>query len=99
MAKRYRGEWEPWDPVAGHIPGAVNHPYQNNLDENGRFLPPETLHQQLLEVLGGHDPDTAVFYCGSGVTACHNLLALTHAGLGNGRLYAGSWSDWIATNL
>jgi thiosulfate/3-mercaptopyruvate sulfurtransferase len=66
------------------------------LDENGRFHDPETLRAQLLAVLGSTDPDAAVFYCGSGVTACHNLLALTHAGLGNGRLYAGSWSDWIA---
>jgi thiosulfate/3-mercaptopyruvate sulfurtransferase len=95
IEKRYRGEWEPWDPVAGHIPGAVNYPFRRNLDQNGRFLPPETLRQQLSEILDTTDPDSAVFYCGSGVTACHNLLALTHAGLGNGRLYAGSWSDWI----
>jgi thiosulfate/3-mercaptopyruvate sulfurtransferase len=96
IEKRYRGEFEPFDPVAGHIPSAVNYPYKRNLDENGRFLPPETLRSQLQAILGETDPDEAVFYCGSGVTACHNLLALTHAGLGNGRLYAGSWSDWIA---
>jgi thiosulfate/3-mercaptopyruvate sulfurtransferase len=94
--ERYRGDIEPLDRVAGHIPGAVNHPFKSNLDENGRFHDPETLRAQLLAVLGSTDPDAAVFYCGSGVTACHNLLALTHAGLGNGRLYAGSWSDWIA---
>lgn len=93
--ERYRGEIEPLDRLAGHITGAVNHPFKNNLDENDRFLPPETLRTQLQAVLGDTDPNEAVFYCGSGVTACHNLLALTHAGLGNGRLYAGSWSDWI----
>ncbi|MFZ0546741.1 MAG: sulfurtransferase [Candidatus Promineifilaceae bacterium] len=94
--ERYRGDVEPLDPVAGHIPGAVNYPYKSNLGENGRFLAPETLRTQLLATLGSTDPDEAVFYCGSGVTACHDLLALVHAGLGNGRLYAGSWSDWIA---
>lgn len=94
--ERYRGDIEPLDRIAGHIPGAVNYPYKANLAENGRFHDPETLRSQLLAVLGRTDPDEAVFYCGSGVTACHNLLALTHAGLGNGRLYAGSWSDWIA---
>lgn len=99
IAKRYRGEFEPFDPVAGHIPGAVNYPYQNNLTENGRFQSPEILRSQLSAVLGDTNPDEAVFYCGSGVTACHNLLALTHAGLGNGRLYAGSWSDWIADSI
>jgi thiosulfate/3-mercaptopyruvate sulfurtransferase len=94
--ERYRGDIEPLDLVAGHIPGAVNYPFKRNLDENGRFLPPDTLRSQLQATLGETDPDEAVFYCGSGVTARHNLLALTHAGLGNGRLYAGSWSDWIA---
>jgi thiosulfate/3-mercaptopyruvate sulfurtransferase len=95
IVKRSRGEWPPWDPVAGHLPGAVNYPFRRNLDQTGRVHPPETLRQQLSEILDDTDPDSAVFYCGSGVTACHNLLALTHAGLGNGRLYAGSWSDWI----
>jgi thiosulfate/3-mercaptopyruvate sulfurtransferase len=92
---RYRGETEPIDPVAGHIPGALNYPYSRNLDETGRFLPPDQLRRQLQEVLGDVAPAHAAFYCGSGVTACANLLALAHAGLGNGRLYAGSWSDWI----
>lgn len=93
--ERYRGEVEPIDRVAGHIPGAVNHFYQNNWSEDGRYLSPEQIHRQLQPILGDTDPDEAVFYCGSGVTACVNLLALKHAGLGNGRLYAGSWSDWI----
>lgn len=93
--ERYRGEVEPIDPVAGHIPGAVNYFYQQSWSENGRYLAPEQIRQQLLAVLGETDPDEAVFYCGSGVTACVNLLALNYAGLGNGRLYAGSWSDWI----
>lgn len=94
--ERYRGEMEPIDPVAGHIPGAVNYFYQQHWSENGRFLSSEQIRQRLLAVLDGTDPDEAVFYCGSGVTACVNLLALKYAGLGNGRLYAGSWSDWIS---
>lgn len=91
---RYRGESEPIDPVAGHIPGAVNHFWQQNLDETGRFLAPEALAQRFAQTLGEHAPEEAVFYCGSGVTACHDLLAQAHAGLPVGRLYAGSWSDW-----
>jgi thiosulfate/3-mercaptopyruvate sulfurtransferase len=93
--ERYRGEVEPIDPIAGHIPGAVNYFYQQSWSENGRYLSPAQIRQQLQDILGDTDPDTAVFYCGSGVTACVNLLALKIAGLGNGRLYAGSWSDWI----
>lgn len=93
--ERYRGESEPIDPIAGRIPGAVNYFYQQNWSENCRYLPPSQIRQQLQAVLGNVDPDEAVFYCGSGVTACVNLLALQLAGLGNGRLYAGAWSDWI----
>lgn len=93
--ERYRGEVEPIDRVAGHIPGAVNYFYQQSWSENGRYLSPTQIRQQLVAILGETDPDEAVFYCGSGVTACVNLLALNHAGLGNGRLYTGSWSDWI----
>ena len=93
--ERFRGEEEPLDPVAGRIPGAVNYPYGRNLDNDGRFLPPEQLRQQLEAVLEGAEPEVAVHYCGSGVSACHNLLAQAHAGLPPGRLYAGSWSDWI----
>lgn len=91
---RYRGETEPLDPQAGHIPGAVNYFFQENWDENGRFLPPDQLRRRLTARLGDVSPDAAVFYCGSGVTACANLLAMAHAGMGNGRLYVGSWSEW-----
>lgn len=94
-ADRYRGENETIDPVAGHIPGAISAPYLDNLDAQGRFLPPEALRARFLELLGGAPPSRAAFYCGSGVTAAHDLLALAHAGLGEGRLYAGSWSEWI----
>lgn len=92
---RYRGEVEPIDKKAGHIPGAVNFFYQQNWAGNGRYLPKEEMQQNLTSVLGDVPAEEAVFYCGSGVSACVNLLALAHAGLGNGRLYAGSWSDWI----
>lgn len=93
--ERFRGEEEPLDPVAGRIPGAVNYPYGRNLDEDGNFVPPEQLRQQIEAILEGSEPDTAIHYCGSGVSACQNLLAQAHAGLPAGRLYAGSWSDWI----
>lgn len=93
-SERYRGEYEPIDPVAGHIPGAVNLHYQSNYDENGRFLPPAVLHRRFRKLLGDVPAEETGFYCGSGVTACNNLLALVYAGLGDGRLYAGSWSQW-----
>lgn len=93
---RYRGEVEPLDPVAGHIPGAVNYFFQENWSADGRYLPAAEIRARLEAVLDGAEPETAVFYCGSGVTACVNLLALAHAGLGNGRLYVGSWSEWCA---
>lgn len=92
--ERYRGEIETIDPVAGHIPGAINYYFQHNWTENGRYLPLSQLRDQLQQVLGNIPPEQATFYCGSGVTACVNLLAMAHAGLGNGRLYAGSWSEW-----
>jgi thiosulfate/3-mercaptopyruvate sulfurtransferase len=92
--ERYRGEVEPLDPVAGHIPGALNYHYQNNLDEAGRFLPVQKLQEQLAPFLAGTDPSDVVYYCGSGVTACHNILAQVHAGLPMPRLYVGSWSEW-----
>jgi thiosulfate/3-mercaptopyruvate sulfurtransferase len=94
-AFRYRGESEPIDPVAGHIPGAVNAFFMENLDEEGRFLPAEQLRQRFLPLLDGRPAEQSVFYCGSGVSACHNLLAIAHAGLGDAGLYAGSWSEWI----
>ena len=94
-AERFRGEAEPIDPVAGHIPGAVNIPLQDNLDRDGRFRPADELHRMYNAVLGDRPPQTVVAMCGSGVTACHNLLAMELAGLRGGRLYAGSWSEWI----
>lgn len=92
--ERYRGEVEPIDARAGHIPGAVNHHYQRNVNADGTFLPREELRRQLAATLGSRPASAAVVYCGSGVTACHLLLALEHAGLGEARLYAGSWSEW-----
>ncbi len=92
---RYFGEVEPIDPVAGHIPGALSAPYMENLDEFGRFRTVEALRGRFEGLVGATPPDRVVSYCGSGVTACHNLLAMEHAGLSGGRLYPGSWSEWI----
>jgi len=92
-AERYRGEREPIDPVAGHIPGAVNRPFTANL-AHGRFKPAGLLAAEWQALLGGRPVNELVVYCGSGVTACHHLLALEHAGMPGGRLYAGSWSEW-----
>lgn len=94
--RRYRGEHEPLDPVAGHIPGAVNRFHGENLDADGHFLPAAKLASGLEDLLAGTPIGQAVFYCGSGVTACQGLLAARHAGLGDGRLYAGSWSEWCS---
>ena len=94
-AARYRGEMEPIDPVAGHVPGAVNLPMDENLDEQGCFLPAEALRTRFAAALGARPPDWVVHMCGSGVTACHNLLAMEIAGLTGSRLYVGSWSEWI----
>jgi thiosulfate/3-mercaptopyruvate sulfurtransferase len=93
--ERYTGAVEPIDPVAGHIPGAVNHPFSSNLRSDGRFLPPEELERRWRDRLGEAAPADVIVMCGSGVTACHNLLALERAGLPGARLYAGSWSEWI----
>jgi thiosulfate/3-mercaptopyruvate sulfurtransferase len=90
---RYRGEVEPVDRRAGHIPGARNAPTGDNLDEHQRFKSPEDL-RSVYEALGTADDDPPVVYCGSGVTACHDLLALERAGFEQGRLYVGSWSQW-----
>lgn len=92
---RFRGEAEPIDPVAGHIPGAHCVASSGNLDAEGRFLPAEQLKARFAEHLAGRAPEQLVSYCGSGVTACHNLFALALAGYPLGRLYAGSWSEWI----
>jgi thiosulfate/3-mercaptopyruvate sulfurtransferase len=94
-ADRFAGQNETLDPVAGHIPGARNHPFMRNLDAQGRFLAAPALRAQWLETLGGQAPSNAIAMCGSGVTACQNLLALEVAGLRGARLYAGSWSEWI----
>jgi thiosulfate/3-mercaptopyruvate sulfurtransferase len=93
--ERYRGDTEPIDPVAGHILGAINHFYQQNLS-SGRFLESSALRAALENSLRVANGEGVVCYCGSGVTACHDLLALEHAGLHGARLYPGSWSEWVA---
>lgn len=94
-ADRYRGENETIDPVAGHIPGAISLPYAANVDSDQRFLPIDQLKERFKESLQDIPAERTVFYCGSGVTAAHNVLAMAHAGLGEARLYPGSWSEWI----
>jgi thiosulfate/3-mercaptopyruvate sulfurtransferase len=94
-AERFRGEDEPLDRVAGHVPGAVNRPYADNLHE-GRFKSPVVLAAEFRALLADHPPTDVVAMCGSGVTACHHLLAMERAGLKGARLYTGSWSGWIA---
>ncbi|HVN43982.1 MAG TPA: sulfurtransferase [Steroidobacteraceae bacterium] len=94
-ADRFAGENETIDPVAGHIPGARNHPYADNLDAQGRFRDPAALRELWARTLRSAPPQRLISMCGSGVTACHNLLALEVAGLRGARLYAGSWSEWI----
>jgi thiosulfate/3-mercaptopyruvate sulfurtransferase len=91
---RYAGEIEPIDSVAGHVPGAINLLFADNLDADGRFRPAGALHERFVEVVG--DDARPIVSCGSGVTACHNALAMEHAGLGLPRVYVGSWSGWIA---
>ncbi len=95
-AERYRGEVEPLDPVAGHIPGALNRPWTENLGADGRFKSAAQLRGEFAAVLQGHDPATVVHQCGSGVSAIHNLLAMELAGYAPMALYAGSWSEWCA---
>jgi thiosulfate/3-mercaptopyruvate sulfurtransferase len=92
-AYRYHGESEPIDLVAGHIPGAINIPFSENLDENGNFLNPEILKDKYLKLLEGK-PENLIIHCGSGVTACHTILALDYAGFKIPNLYVGSWSEW-----
>ncbi len=93
--ERFAGSVEPLDPVAGHVPGAVNHPFTGNLNSEARFLPAAELRRLWLERLAGRAPHNMIAMCGSGVTACHNLLAMSVAGLPGAKLYAGSWSEWI----
>lgn len=95
-AARYRGEVEPIDPVAGHVPGALNRPFSDNLDANGRFKSPAQLRDEFAAVLGDHDARDVIHMCGSGVTAAHNLLAMEAAGLHGSRLFAPSWSGYVS---
>lgn len=93
--QRFTGEREPLDAVAGHIPGAVNWVYEENIDFDGTYLPPDELRENYTRVLNGVAPENVIHTCGSGVTASHNILAMEIAGLSGSRLYPGSWSEWI----
>lgn len=95
-APRFRGDVEPLDRVGGHVPGALNRPFADNLDSDGRFKPAAALRDAFRSVLGDIAPMDVVHMCGSGVTACHNVLAMEHAGLHGSRLYAPSWSGWVS---
>lgn len=95
-AERYRGDTEPLDPVAGHIPGAINRPYARNVKPDGTFRPAAELRREFEAMLHGRSVDDVVHYCGSGVTACHNVLAMAVAGYPLTRIYPGSWSEWVA---
>jgi thiosulfate/3-mercaptopyruvate sulfurtransferase len=96
-APRFRGEVEPLDPVAGHIPGALNRPFTENLGPDGRFKPAAQLRAEFERLLAGRDPASVTHHCGSGVSAVPNLLAMELAGLGRAALYPGSWSEWCNT--
>lgn len=93
--QRFAGEREPLDKIAGHIPGAINWVYEENLDFDGTYLPAEELKEAYLNLMHGLKPSQVIHTCGSGVTACHNMLAMEIAGLHGSKLYAGSWSEWI----
>ena len=95
-APRFRGDIEPLDPVAGHIPGALNRPFNLNLDANGQFKPASQLRAEFESLLAGRDPTTVVHHCGSGVSAVPNIIAMEVAGLGRSAFYAGSWSEWCS---
>ena len=97
-ANRFAGLTEPIDLIAGHIPGATNIPFTENLDADGRFLNPEVLKEKYTEALGCVKPENVIVHCGSGITACHTLLALDYAGLPIPKLYVGSWSEWSRNN-
>lgn len=97
-APRFRGEVEPIDPVAGHVPGARNRPFSENLAGDGRFKPAQQLRTEFGALFEAYTPSEVVHMCGSGVTACHNLLAMEHAGLAGSRVYAPSWSGWIGAD-
>lgn len=93
---RFSGEREPLDKIAGHIPGSINWTFEENIDFDGTYLPAEELHDAYLNLLHGIAPEQTIHTCGSGVTACHNILAMEIAGLPGSKLYPGSWSEWIA---
>lgn len=95
LLERYKGEFEPIDPVAGHIPGAKSAPHPDLLDSEGLFLPQDALYEYFSNLLGDVPAEKTAFYCGSGATAVQNIIGLYHAGLGEAKLYAGSWSEWI----
>jgi len=95
---RYNGISEPIDLIAGHIPGAINIPFTENLDDDGLFLPPAILKKKYEKEIKNRDSENVIFHCGSGVTACHSLLALAYAGFEIPRLYVGSWSEWSRNN-
>ncbi|MCM2559742.1 sulfurtransferase [Alcaligenes faecalis] len=95
-AERYRGDVEPMDPVAGHIPDALNRSHLNNLGEQGRFKPADQLRQEFQDLLGAISAEMVVHQCGSGITACHNLFAMELAGLSGSSIYPGSWSEWVS---
>lgn len=95
---RYNGETEPIDLIAGHIPGAINVPFTENLDENGLFLPPNILRMKYEKLFGNLKSENIIVHCGSGVTACHSLLAIAYAELEIPKLYVGSWSEWSRNN-
>lgn len=95
-AERYRGEVEPLDPIAGHIPGALNRPTALNLQADGRFKSAVDLRAEFQHLIKGYEPYQVVHQCGSGMTACHNLFAMELAGLSGSALYPGSWSEWVA---
>jgi thiosulfate/3-mercaptopyruvate sulfurtransferase len=96
VPERYRGDVEPLDPVAGHIPGARNRPYGGNVNPDATFKPADVLRREFTALIGDTPLDRVVHYCGSGVTGCHNVLAMEIAGLAGTRLYPGSWSEWCA---
>lgn len=98
-AARYLGETEPIDLIAGHIPGAINVPFSENLDSTGHFLPADIVRKKYSSLLPISSAENTLVHCGSGVTACHTLLAMAHAGLGIPKLYVGSWSEWSRNNL
>ena len=93
---RYRGENETIDPSGGHIPGALNRFFKENIDAQGRFKPAAQLREEFSSLLGNSQPEEVIHQCGSGVSACHNLLAMEAAGLAGGTLYPGSWSEWCS---